>query len=96
MQSVDGQAGELLDEKKHADLVTVQGDQQSRAHSAFYSPDGQYVFVQDLGLDKILAYTVNENAQELSFHGETQLEAGVALVIWRSTQAVLTHMSSTS
>ena len=35
------------------------------------------MFVQDLGLDKILAYTVNENAQELSFHGETQLEAGV-------------------
>ncbi|WP_339290741.1 lactonase family protein [Paenibacillus sp. FSL W8-0187] len=73
----DGQAGELLDEKKHADLVSVREDQQSRAHSAFYSPDGRFVFVQDLGLDKILAYTVNENTQELSFHGETQLEAGV-------------------
>ena len=32
----DGQAGELLDEKKHADLVPVGEDQQSRAHSAFY------------------------------------------------------------
>lgn len=79
LHSIDenGQAGKLLDEKKHADLVTVREDQQSRAHSAFYSPDGQYVFVQDLGLDKILAYTVNENKQELSFHGETQLDAGV-------------------
>ena len=72
----NGQAGELLDEKKHADLVTVGEEQQPRAHSAFYSPDGKYVFVQDLGLDKILAYTVDEATQKLNFHGFTQLESG--------------------
>lgn len=72
----DGQAGELLDEKKHTDLVSVREDQQPRAHSAFYSPDGKYVFVQDLGLDKILAFTIDEATQKLNFHGETQLEAG--------------------
>ncbi|MPY18237.1 lactonase family protein [Paenibacillus glucanolyticus] len=73
----EGLAGELLDEKKHSDLVPVREAQQARAHSAFYSPDGKYVFVQDLGLDKILSYTINPDTNELSFHDETQLEEGV-------------------
>lgn len=75
--SEDGSAGELLDEKNHTDLVAVHEGQQARAHSAFYSPDGKFVFVQDLGLDKILAYTINQDTNELNFHGETQLEEGV-------------------
>ncbi|GIO94199.1 MULTISPECIES: lactonase family protein [Paenibacillus] len=73
----DGTAGELLDEKKHAELVQVREDQQPRAHSAFYSPDGRYIFVQDLGLDKIMSYTLDSEHGELRFHGETQLEDGV-------------------
>ncbi|GAE04935.1 6-phosphogluconolactonase [Paenibacillus sp. JCM 10914] len=71
----DGVAGELLDEKKHAELVAIRDDQQPRAHSAFYSPDEKYIFVQDLGLDKILSYTlVNET---LNYVGETVLDEGV-------------------
>ncbi|MGG1879188.1 lactonase family protein [Paenibacillus campinasensis] len=72
----DGTPGPLLDEKRHAELVQVADGQQPRAHSAFYSPDEQYLFVQDLGLDKIMAYTVDADAKKLSFHGETQLAQG--------------------
>lgn len=72
----DGTPGPLLDEKRHAELVDVLEGQQPRAHSAFYSPDQQYLFVQDLGLDKILAYTVDTTQKQLNFHGETQLEQG--------------------
>ncbi|WP_054958266.1 lactonase family protein [Paenibacillus dakarensis] len=71
----NGVASKLLDEQFH-DRYRSNADQQPRAHSAFFSPDGKYVFVQDLGLDKILAYQINKADNALEFHGETMLESG--------------------
>lgn len=70
-----GVAAELLDEQYH-EGHRVNADQQPRAHSAFFSPDEKYIFVQDLGLDKIIAYRINESDKKLEFHGETQLTPG--------------------
>lgn len=68
-------ADRLLDEQSHGGYKTAP-DQQPRAHSAFFSPDGQYIFVQDLGLDKIISYRINKAVQKLEFHGETVIESG--------------------
>lgn len=70
-----GVADKLLDEQYHEGYRT-NADQQPRAHSAFFSPDDKYIFVQDLGLDKIIAYQINKSDNKLEFHGETQLALG--------------------
>ncbi|SMF82340.1 6-phosphogluconolactonase [Paenibacillus uliginis N3/975] len=71
----NGVADSLLDEQYHEGHRT-DAEQQPRAHSAFFSPDGKYIFVQDLGLDKIIAYQINKTDNKLEFHGETQLTPG--------------------
>lgn len=71
----NGVAVKLLDEQYH-DSHRSNAEQQPRAHSAFFSPDGKYVFVQDLGLDKIIAYQINKLDNKLEFRGETLLESG--------------------
>lgn len=71
----NGVAVKLLDEQNHEGHRS-DAEQQPRAHSAFFSPDGKYIFVQDLGLDKIIAYEINKTDNKLEFHGETPLEAG--------------------
>ncbi|ETT49469.1 3-carboxymuconate cyclase [Paenibacillus odorifer] len=45
-------------------------------HSAIFSPDGQYVFVSDLGLDLIRAYRINRETNKLEVHGDTALHPG--------------------
>lgn len=71
----EGVADKLLDEQSH-EPHKASPEQQPRAHSAFYSPDGRYIYVQDLGLDKIITYRLKKEEQKLDFCGETQLEAG--------------------
>lgn len=68
-------ASKWLDEQFHEGHRS-NAEQQPRAHSAFFSPDGKYVFIQDLGLDKIIAYQINKKDNTLEFHGETLLELG--------------------
>ncbi|ASA21090.1 lactonase family protein [Paenibacillus donghaensis] len=45
-------------------------------HSAVFSPDGNYVFVSDLGLDLIRSYRINAEAKTLEAHKDTKLHAG--------------------
>lgn len=45
-------------------------------HSAIFSPDGQYLFVSDLGLDIIRSYRINRELNKLEVHGDTALHAG--------------------
>ncbi|BBI30664.1 lactonase family protein [Cohnella abietis] len=45
-------------------------------HSVFFSPDGQYLFVNDLGMDKVMVYTRGPEAHEWSAHDAISLEPG--------------------
>lgn len=73
----DGTIGELLDAKQH-EGGSVHPERQDRPHphSAFFSPDNRYVFVPDLGMDRIRAYRLNPEAGKLEFHGDTTVQPG--------------------
>jgi 6-phosphogluconolactonase len=45
-------------------------------HSVFFSPDGKYLFVPDLGMDKVMVYTRGPEAHEWSAHDAVSLEPG--------------------
>ncbi|QJD85866.1 lactonase family protein [Cohnella herbarum] len=45
-------------------------------HSVFFSPDGQYLFVADLGMDKVMVYGRGPEANEWSAHDAVSLEPG--------------------
>jgi 6-phosphogluconolactonase len=45
-------------------------------HSALFSPDGQYLLVPDLGVDKVIIYTRGPEAYEWSAHDAASLEPG--------------------
>lgn len=76
-----------LDEEKKAcrltDVAVHSGhgqhpERQDRPHphSAIFSPDGRYLFVSDLGLDLIRAYSINRDKHTLEVHGDTVLHPG--------------------
>jgi 6-phosphogluconolactonase len=76
-----------LNEEKIADQLTdvaihsghgQHPERQDRPHphSAIFSPDGQYLFVSDLGLDLIRTYKINRELNKLEVHGETALHPG--------------------
>ncbi|MBN2981881.1 MULTISPECIES: lactonase family protein [Cohnella] len=71
----DGRIGRLLDERRH-EGKSAHPERQDRPHphSSFYSPDGSYLFVCDLGLDRIRAYKVDNG--KLLPHGDTALHPG--------------------
>lgn len=73
----DGLIGKLLDVSQH-EGHSVDPERQDRPHphSAFYSPDRQYLFVPDLGLDVIRSYTVDYGQGKLKYHGDTKLHPG--------------------
>ena len=75
--SEEGDALKLKSEHSHTPYRERE-DQQPKAHSAFVSPDRRYIFVQDLGLDKLIAYRNDTRHPEspLSFHGETKVAPG--------------------
>lgn len=73
----DGQIGELLDVQQHAgSSVNPERQDRPHPHSCFYSPDGQYLFVQDLGLDRIISYSLDAASGKLVRHRETELHPG--------------------
>jgi 6-phosphogluconolactonase len=45
-------------------------------HSAVFSPDGKYLFVPDLGMDRILCYAYDSERQEWAGHTAVSLAAG--------------------
>ncbi|MDP1510855.1 lactonase family protein [Paenibacillus sp. CMAA1739] len=73
----DGRIGELLDVKQH-EGKGAHPERQDRPHphSSFFSPDGRFLFVQDLGLDLIRVYTIDDSKGQLVLHGETKTHAG--------------------
>lgn len=71
----DGRLGQLTDEKHHQPLEGQQ-DAVSHVHSAFFSPDKKFLFVNDLGLDYIRAYKIDPAQGKLVYHGDTRTAAG--------------------
>nr|WP_213618944.1 lactonase family protein [Paenibacillus sp. J22TS3] len=73
----DGTVGRLLDTKQHTGQGTnPERQEKPHVHSAFFSPDGRYLFVSDLGIDVVRTYTINEESRSLEFHADTLLPPG--------------------
>lgn len=62
----NGNAGTLLDVSQHVGASAHHKNQdRPHPHSTFFSPDGKYAYVQDLGLDQIIVYTINPTLHKL-------------------------------
>ncbi|USB35094.1 lactonase family protein [Paenibacillus sp. YPG26] len=73
----DGTIGELVDTKQHTGHgADPERQDKPHVHSAFFSPDGRFLFVSDLGIDIVRAYTINEANRTLEFHADTHLPPG--------------------
>ncbi|MDF2836487.1 MAG: 3-carboxymuconate cyclase [Paenibacillus sp.] len=73
----DGSIGPILDVAQHVGSSTgIDPQDKPHPHSSFYSPDGRFLFVQDLGLDRIVSYIVDAEAGKLVKHNETEIHAG--------------------
>ncbi|MDQ6418044.1 lactonase family protein [Paenibacillus sp. LHD-117] len=73
----DGSIGGVIDVIQHTGRSSDEEPQdRPHPHSSFYSPDGRFLFVQDLGLDRIVAYRLDAEAGKLSKHNETVVHAG--------------------
>ncbi|OXM16157.1 lactonase family protein [Paenibacillus herberti] len=58
----DGRIGNRLDQPQHeGHSVNPERQDRPHPHSAMFSPDGKYVFVQDLGLDLIRTYKLEDD-----------------------------------
>ncbi|MCR8656779.1 lactonase family protein [Paenibacillus endoradicis] len=75
----DGSLGNVLDVAQHS-VTTVDPERQDNPiphpHSSFYSPDGKYLYVQDLGLDGIVGYKVDQANGKLIKVNVTKLADG--------------------
>ncbi|MCA0758006.1 lactonase family protein [Paenibacillus sp. N4] len=73
----DGGVGELLDVRQH-EGSSRHPERQDRPHphSSFYSPDGRYLLVSDLGLDRVVTYSVDEEKLQLVKRSEAVLHPG--------------------
>ncbi|MCM3339800.1 lactonase family protein [Paenibacillus sp. MER TA 81-3] len=73
----DGLIGEQLDVKQHEGHGPHPERQvQPHPHSVFFSPDNRYLFVSDLGIDCIRAYTIDKERNVLQWHGDTEVQPG--------------------
>lgn len=75
--NADGSLGEVADVVQHTG-TSVDPERQDRPHphSSFFSPDGNFLYVQDLGLDKLVIYTLDREQSKLVKQGEVQLPGG--------------------
>lgn len=73
----DGSLGDVVDVVQHVG-TSIDPERQDRPHphSSFFSNDGKYLYVQDLGIDKLLVYKLDTNARKLVAAGEVDLPAG--------------------
>lgn len=73
----EGAIGRKLDVQQH-EGSSRHPERQDRPHphSTFYSPDGRYLLVPDLGLDRIITYEIDEVNEKLIRHGEVALHPG--------------------
>lgn len=75
--TADGKVGELLDVSQHQGSGPNKERQEGpHPHSAFFSPDNRFVFVPDLGIDRVRAYRIDPDQLSLEVHGETELHPG--------------------
>lgn len=72
-----GTIGRLLDTHQHEGAsVNRERQEKPHPHSAFFSPDNRFVWISDLGLDRIRAYRMNTEDKVLEFHVDTEVPAG--------------------
>lgn len=73
----DGRIGETLDVRQHEGQgAHPERQTQPHPHSSFFSPDRRYLYVPDLGIDRIRAYSLDTASKKLHPHGDTVLHAG--------------------
>lgn len=73
----DGSIGELIDVRQHEGSgVDPERQDRPHPHSSFYSPDGCFLLVQDLGLDEIATYRLEAEDGKLIPHHTIKLHGG--------------------
>ena len=72
----EGQVDRLLDIQQHEGKSVHPNQDRPHPHSSFFSPDGRYLFVCDLGIDRIRSYEIDRSAGKLIPHSETVLHPG--------------------
>ncbi|REK77078.1 lactonase family protein [Paenibacillus paeoniae] len=73
----EGIIGELADVRQHeGSSVDPQSQDRPHPHSSFYSPDGRFLLVQDLGLDLIATYRLDAEDGKLILHDTIRLHGG--------------------
>lgn len=72
----NGEIGELLDIQQHEGSGPHPNQKSPHPHSTNFSPDGKFIFVPDLGIDRIVAYTLDKQNGKLIRHGETAVQPG--------------------
>ena len=75
--SNDGSLGEAVSNYRHwGKGVNTQRQEAPHVHSTVLSPDNKYLFVQDLGIDKIIVYSFNENTGAITPKDSVKLQDG--------------------
>ncbi len=73
----DGSLGEAVSSVKHyGHGVNPQRQDGPHVHSTVLSPDNKYLFVQDLGLDKIIEYSFNDKTGAVTTKDSVKLKGG--------------------
>lgn len=72
----DGSLGQVADIAQHEGRSVKPQQDRPHPHSSFFSPDGKYLYVQDLGLDKLMIYALDREQSKLIKQGEADLPAG--------------------
>jgi 6-phosphogluconolactonase len=73
----DGSLGEAVSSFQHSGHgKNPQRQEGPHAHSAVFSPDNKYVFVQDLGIDKIMVYSLNDKTGMIAQKDSIKLTDG--------------------
>lgn len=73
----DGSLGEAVSSvKHHGHGVNPERQEGPHVHSTVLSPDNKYLFVQDLGLDKIIEYSFNDKTGTVTAKDSVKLKGG--------------------
>lgn len=72
----DGSLGTPADRVQHQGHSVHPRQEQAHAHSAVFSPDEQFVFVADLGMDKVVGYCFDAAAGKLRPHSQVDTRPG--------------------
>lgn len=73
----DGQIGKLAYEvQHHGSSINPDRQESAHPHSTNIDPSGTFVFVPDLGLDKIILYKIDRESQQLAIQGDTMVQPG--------------------